>query len=270
MKDSNKKMHPAHYLEDGVRFSVPFNYCPNCKTFIRQVDDQAVLSHLKAASHTDLRNEELLFKMRISFFRYLFNLVKKTIMPVKSWLDFGCSYGHLLEFLKEKGIESYGIEISGEVREHARQKNLTIYSTVDELPAEKKFDVVSLVDSLYYLNDPVALMKKIHESIRQDGLVIIRITNRNWLVKLRRYFAGDDMGLAIGDATLSYSKKSIIMLLDNSGFRILRITSKESGKSMEAGTRLFYHFAAIVRHITFNSINISPGLIIIAQKRDTR
>jgi 2-polyprenyl-3-methyl-5-hydroxy-6-metoxy-1,4-benzoquinol methylase len=258
--------HGTYYLEDGKTFSVPFFYCRNCNSFIRQVDKKSILSHLKAASHTNVENEERFFKMRIEFFKHLFLLTEKYSDSLTSWLDFGCSYGHMLEFLKERGIEGYGIEISEEVRIFAQKKGLIIFKNLDTLPEEKKFDVVSLIDSIYYSNEPVKLIRSIHSRIQQNGLIIIRITNRNWLAKVKNLLFRGELGLALGDATVSYSKKSISCLLESNGFKILKTTNTEKGKSMDFRIRVFYLLTGIIRTLSFGFLNLSPGLIVIAEK----
>jgi 2-polyprenyl-3-methyl-5-hydroxy-6-metoxy-1,4-benzoquinol methylase len=181
-------------------------------------------------------------------------------------LDFGCSYGHLLEYLKGRGVEGYGIEISKEVRVFAQKKGLTIFENLDTLPEEKKFDVVSLIDSIYYSNEPVKLVKSIYPRIKQDGLMVIRITNRNWLAKVKGILFKGELGLTLGDATISYSKKSLCLLLERNGFKILKITNTEKGKSMDLKIRIFYLFTAILHTLSFGLINLSPGVIVIAKK----
>jgi 2-polyprenyl-3-methyl-5-hydroxy-6-metoxy-1,4-benzoquinol methylase len=258
--------HGTYYFEDGKTLPVPFYYCRNCNSFIRQVDEKSVLSHLKAASHTNIKNEERFFNMRIEFFKYLFMLTKKHSESIINWLDFGCSYGHLLEYLKGRDIECCGIEISEEVRVFARKKGLKIFENLDELPEEKKFDVISFIDSFYYSNEPVKLIKYSYSRIRENGLMVLRITNRNWLAKIKKKILRRDLGLALGDATISYSKKSISFLLERNGFKILKITNIEKGKSMNFKIAVFYIMTAVLNTISFGLINLSPGLIVIAKK----
>jgi 2-polyprenyl-3-methyl-5-hydroxy-6-metoxy-1,4-benzoquinol methylase len=259
----------TYYLEDGKPFSVPFYFCRNCNSFIRQVDEKSVVSHLKAASHTNIKNEERFYKMRIEFFINLFFLTEKHSGSLTNWLDFGCSYGHLLEYLTGRDIECSGIEISEEVRDFAQKKGLMVFENLDDLPEEKKFDVISLIDSIYYSNEPVKLIKSIYARIQQNGLIVIRITNRNWLAKVKKFVFRREPGLALGDATISYSKKSISFLLERNGFRILKVSNNEKGKSMDFRIRVFYSLTGIICAISFGFINLSPGFIVIAEKKSS-
>lgn len=116
----------TYYLADGKHYLTTFFYCRNCNSFIREVDNNSIFSHLKAASHTNLKNEERFYRERIKFFKYIYSLTTSHKSSISNWLDFGCSYGHLIEFLKEKNIDSDGIEIS-EVARHYAQKQRTNY-----------------------------------------------------------------------------------------------------------------------------------------------
>lgn len=268
-KETFKFGNGTYYLEDEKHFLIPFFYCRYCNSFIREVDENSIASHLKSASHTNLKNEQRFYKERIGFFEYIYTLANRHTSSISNWLDFGCSYGHLIEFLKEKNIESVGIEISQEVYQYALKKGLTIYSSIEKLPEGKKYDVISLIDSLYYCDKPINIIRGLYDRTKQNGLLILRITNRNWLAKLKKVFLKKEIGLALGDATISYSRKSISCLLENNGFKILKISSSEKGKSMAIKIKIFYILTSILNILSNGLINLSPGLIVIAKKNST-
>jgi 2-polyprenyl-3-methyl-5-hydroxy-6-metoxy-1,4-benzoquinol methylase len=256
----------TYYLEDGRHFPVPFFYCRNCDCFTREVNNDSIFSHLKSASHTNLHNEERFYRQRIRFFKFLFSFLEKQKSPVSNWLDFGCSYGHFIDFLKEKGIDSHGVEISEAVRQFARKKGTTVFESIQHIPENQLYDVISLIDSLYYSPEPVSLMNDLYSKLNQNGMLIIRITNRNWFAKLKKTFFRKDIGLALGDATISYSRKSISCLLEMNGFKVLKMTSIERGKSLALKTKVFYFSTSLLNIFSFGVINLSPGIIILAEK----
>ena len=256
----------TYYIENCQDFLIPFYYCHNCNCFTRDVDDNFIFSHLKSASYTNVKNEKKFYRQRIKFFKYLFSLTKKHTNHISNWLDLGCSYGHLIDFLNLQGVDSDGIEISEEARKFAQNKGLGIFEKIESLPKGKKYDVISLIDSLYYIKEPISLIKKLYDITSSNGLLIIRITNRNWLAKLKKSILGREPGSVLGDATISYSKESIAYLLENNGFKILNITSIEKGKSIAIKTKIFYILTSVLNILSFNIINISPGLVVIAKK----
>jgi hypothetical protein len=122
---------------------------------------------------------------------------------------------------------------------------------------------------LYYSDEPKNLIRGLYDRTNQDGLIILRITNRNWLAKLKKVLLKKEIGLALGDATISYSKKSISCLLENNGFKILKISSIEKGKSMAIKIKIFYVLTSILNILSNGLINLSPGIIVIAKKNST-
>ena len=255
-----------YYLEDNQFFLVPFNYCEDCDCFIRKIDTKQVCSHLKNASYTNINNEKRFFNERINFFKYLHTLAGKNSKSINKWLDFGCSYGHLLEYIKGLSIDCVGVELSKQVREYAQSKNVVVYEKIEKIPKNERFDVISLIDSIYYSASPIELLTELNAMLNPNGILIMRVTNRNWLAKIRKKYLNKEIGLSLGDATISYSNKSISILLKKTGFDILYFTSIEKGKSIAIKTKIFYLLTSILYVLTFRSINISPGIIVIAKK----
>jgi len=220
---------------------------------------------LKSVCYTNIENEEAFYRSRIKYFKYIYSVLSKYSNNVLNWLDFGCSYGHFLEFLHDQKIDCEGVEIAECVRRYAQKKGLIVYKDIKDLP-EKKYDVVSLIDTLYLVNEPVSLIKEIYNITNDNGLLLLRITNRNWLAKIRKRLLKKDLVFCLGDATVSFSKKSISYLLENNGYKILKITSHEKGKVMNLKVKAFYTLSWLLNMVTIGLINISPGLIIIAKK----
>ena len=126
----------TYYLEDGNYFLIPLWYCRSCDCFVRECNDKLIFSHLKAASYTNIENEKQIYNQRINYFKYLYFLVRRQKTNISNWLDFGCSYGHLIEFLIKKRIEGYGIEMNDDLKKYARDKGLIVYEKLDCLPKE--------------------------------------------------------------------------------------------------------------------------------------
>lgn len=251
---------------NGTVLRVPVFYCKSCNTFIKKIDDVALSSYFKNSVWTQTKYEDTTFHSRRNFYDYILKLTKRYNNSILNWIDFGSSYGHFVEFLNERKIRSVGIELSDDAQNYAQQKGLIIFKKIEDLPQEMTFDVVSLIDSLYYSQTPKIELKQIYNKLNVNGIIILRIVNRNWLVKYNKYVLHKPTVTALIDHSIGFSKKSISYLLENGGFQILKTTNIEYGKILSAKIKCFYLFSLVVNFISMGLINFSPGIIIIAKK----
>lgn len=264
-----KKYGTASYYDEGGTFKVGLLYCRVCDIIKREINQKSLVSHYNAASYVDLRNERKFFYQRKEFFNFI--LDKITIefdgRGELKLLDFGCAYGHLMEIADKRGYEVSGVELNKGLVEHVSKKGFKVYGEVDVV--EGKFNVVVLLDSLYCIPQPLDLLKKIQTKLTDDGLICIRIANRNWILKVAKLvFRKKDFGYMLGDATIGYSYKSISKLLDLSGFSISKVIINERGKTnLGLKKRIFYYGTTLLTSISMNSLIITPGIIILARKK---
>ncbi len=257
----------ARYVLNGsVHISAVF-YCQRCDCFIKDIDHEFISSYFQNSVYTNVNYEQVTYSRRIGFNKYILSLTQNNTPPNKQWLDFGCAYGHLIDFLKGRGFDTYGIEISDSARKFCSSKGLRIYRDFDSIPDDLKFSVISFIDSLYYASEPKNLIADATRFLQKDGLLVIRIVNRNWLVKFNKYFRHKQECEALIDHVMGYSKKGIGCLLQNGGFEIINMTFIEKGKLRSLRDNVLYFCFMAVYRLSFHFINLMPGLIIIARKR---
>ena len=96
-------------------------------------------------------------------------------------LDIGCGSGALLEAMQEIcGCQSEGIEPSTAYRSYATDKDLTIYSSLDEWKASSKVcpDLVTMSHVLEHLMDPVAYLSDLRQHVlKPRGYLLIEVPN---------------------------------------------------------------------------------------------
>lgn len=256
----------GRYHNQDINTTVPIYYCNECNSFIKKIDSELITTYFKKSVYTNLINEQESYDHRIDFFNYIYTLTKRHNKHITSWLDYGSSYGHFVEFLNSKEIESCGIEISDEVRYHAIQRGLEIYIRLEDLPQKKMFGVISFIDSLYYSATPKVLLEKVYNLLYDNGLLVLRVVNRNWLTKFDKQFRKKKECTALIDHTIGYSHKSITYLLNNNGFKIIMTTYIERGKYRSQRDKFLCTMATFCYFLSFGLINIMPGIIIIAKK----
>ncbi len=87
-------------------------------------------------------------------------------------LDVGCGTGGLLARLDGR-FEKHGVEIRDSARAIAAGIGLTIWPTLEEVPASLRFDYIIVVDVIEHIRNPARFMKVLIERLRPDGVMII-------------------------------------------------------------------------------------------------
>jgi SAM-dependent methyltransferase len=250
--------------------------CRNCGTYFRPIrfaDTEQIKNHFKIAPYARLSNEGEWRNIREKYFDYLIGLLLeiKTINGQSRILDIGCSFGHLLQKMSKFNADCFGIEIIDSIREFLRRNNpqFRIYESIEKIPEDYKFDIVTMVDILYYLDDPLNYLIEVKRVLKDEGIALIRITNRSWLLDILNAFHFGIKYKHFSDAKYVFSDQSMKLLLEKVGFRILRSFSKERGRRIikSQSNRYLTKLTSLVGPIVSNCIRrpITPGLIYIVQ-----
>jgi len=89
-------------------------------------------------------------------------------------LDVGCNTGELLDFVKEQGCETSGVEFSSSSRDVLRSKGHTAYASMEALTKlEKKFDVITAFDLIEHLYDVPKFITMCTDLLNDGGVLII-------------------------------------------------------------------------------------------------
>jgi 2-polyprenyl-3-methyl-5-hydroxy-6-metoxy-1,4-benzoquinol methylase len=134
------------------------------------------------------------YEENIDLFTRLFT---KTISRIQKYrktgsvLDIGCSSGIILNILKDKGYEVFGIEPNRSAYNLARKKigNVVYHGTLDTYKTKKKYDVIIFSHVLEHVPDPVNEIMTAKKLLSPHGILVIGIPNtRNLIFLLRRKF----------------------------------------------------------------------------------
>jgi SAM-dependent methyltransferase len=90
-------------------------------------------------------------------------------------LDFGCGDGGLVRFLRDGGIKAFGVDrvpVDNDMKEY-------VYTDLDRLP-DMKFDLITAVEVMEHLHDPVGILEKLAPLLAEDGFIYLTtmLTNR--------------------------------------------------------------------------------------------
>lgn len=139
-------------------------------------------------------------------------------MPLTSqtrWLDFGCGNGGLVRHVRETvGCGIWGYE-HGWIRDAAEERGIPFLSDEAFEQAAGTFDVVTAIEVVEHLADPVAELKRIRSLLRPGGLLFL--TTGNAAVQRRRLLKWP---YVVPEIHVSYFEpRTLALALERAGFR---------------------------------------------------
>ena len=104
----------------------------------------------------------------------------------KDVLEVACGAGQGLGYLARKARKVVGGDCTEKLVKAAREhykKRVDIYLLdAHHLPFEdKRFDVVILYEAIYYLKEPEKFIEEAHRVLRDNGVLIICMVNKDWV-----------------------------------------------------------------------------------------
>ena len=128
------------------------------------------------------------------------------------WLDYGSGTGGLVRFLRDRRIEGFGFDVGG-YADRARTRGIQILMPSELAERRGSFDIVSLIEVLEHIPDPVSLLQSVRELLRPGGLLFLTTGNAD---PHRRTFAS--WGYVIPEIHVSYfSPESLARALNRAG-----------------------------------------------------
>ncbi|MCP2520067.1 class I SAM-dependent methyltransferase [Candidatus Aminicenantes bacterium AC-335-K20] len=195
--------------------------CKNCNYIFSSALASANIIHSLYKEIKDPEYDEEAENRSLNFIRIL-SFIEK-LKPEKGKLfDVGAATGILLNLAKKRGWKIDGIEPSKWAVNYALNKyGLRIKEGIFEEAelSENYYDVVTMIDLIEHIPDPVTGVKKAYKILKKNGILCIVTPDvRSFMAKFfgKRWWH-------FRPAHLSYfSRKSLTYLLKNSGFEIVK------------------------------------------------
>lgn len=97
-------------------------------------------------------------------------------------LDIGCSTGVFLDLYKEAGCDTWGVESSGSASVAGEKGHKIIKGFFENVKLPKNyFDLVILNHTLEHMDDPLRVLKEVHDILKRDGIVFVDVPNAGGL-----------------------------------------------------------------------------------------
>lgn len=100
------------------------------------------------------------------------------------WLDVGCGTGTLLEQARARGALVTGFDSSRSATVSCKRKGLPLLSEAELRAAAGKFDIVSAIEVIEHVPDPLDFLQFIASAVRSGGVVFVRTGNWNLVRRL--------------------------------------------------------------------------------------
>ena len=148
--------------------------------------------------------------------------------PSRYLLDVGCGTGEFVAFVQKNGWKAVGVEPSEQAAAVARGRGLEVHnSSIEEVAAHPEckanFGVVSLLNVLEHVPDPVKLLCAVKRLLVPGGLVVIQVPNdfNELQLAAAQQLDREPWWVAIPDHINYFDFPSLGTLLAKNGFQVV-------------------------------------------------
>jgi SAM-dependent methyltransferase len=139
------------------------------------------------------------------------------------WLDIGFGQGALLDVVAKRGWRAYGTEYSDVALRRGAERGFIVSKGSEALDAGS-FDVVSLVELVEHVEEPLGFLKEARRLLRPGGCVYITTPN-GW--SINRWVLGDGWtNFGPPDHLIIFTPPAMRRLLTDAGFETADIRTE--------------------------------------------
>jgi SAM-dependent methyltransferase len=150
-----------------------FSSCKTCKFVFSNpyVPEESIREFYSQLEDREYSEEA---EGRTKNFKTIFKRLKR-LKPGKSLLDVGAASGIFLNLAKQEGFEIEGVEPSTFLAEEAQKRyGISMFKgTIEHYKPGRKFTVITLLDIIEHLVNPVAFITTVDNLLEDNGLIVI-------------------------------------------------------------------------------------------------
>lgn len=201
-------------------------------------------------------------------------------------LDIGGAKGHLASLIKMlcNGVDITISDLSVDACNSLTSKGFkTICCSLAELRKHinRCYDIVLLIDVLYYEPNLKEALKSIQKSVDDKGVIIIRIPNKLWLIRSvllikrsiyskQKLEMSDNVKFVNSEHIYFFSRKYLTNRFKNQGFNKINFYPAKplhpKGKIKKTSVIIFFMIANCIYYMSFRKLIITPSQLVIVSK----
>jgi len=203
----------------------------------------------------------------------------KQLVAGGNLLDIGCGTGVFFDYFPLDSWQLFGVDTAAlGVQQSRKNPGARVFqgSLAEAQFPSHFFDVVTVLDTLYYTPHPRAELREVRRILKEDGLLAVEIPGLTytflrakgplcWLLDGR-----PSPGLANSQHLYHFSPATIRRLLESAGFRLVRMIPEQASLAGGSARRLLngLHFrvAQAVHRGTCGRISIAGKELYLASK----
>ena len=148
-------------------------------------------------------------------------------------LDVGCAAGFCMAALRERGFETYGVEVSEAIGAHARDQlgfgDAVHLGTLETVPhPDHTFDLITMWDVVEHVPDPRALLRKARALLAPGGRLVLETQDID--SRFARLLGPRWHHYKHAEHIYHFTPATVRDLLAATGFRAERLTHRYGGK----------------------------------------
>lgn len=158
-------------------------------------------------------------------------------------LDIGCATGVFLDVMRERGWQTFGLEISDFAATIAQKKGFSVTREKLEkskLPSES-FDLITMWDVIEHVADPLRTLQTCNRLLKPKGCLVLTTPDASSL--LARITGNYWMGFRpVGEHVYFFGRETLKQYLEKCGFEVVQSTAVGKHLPFERLlTRLIYY-----------------------------
>lgn len=158
-----------------------------------------------------------------------FFVYEQGLPPKKRALDIGCAAGYFVNFLKERGWRSEGVDVSQDCVAFARGSGLEVRAgDYRAMEFRDKFHLITLWATIEHLHHPDKILEKVRGDLAEGGRLYIS-TCRSGGVNFKGLFGPRWRFYNFPEHLFYFSRRNLGLLLEREGFAVERCATYGSG-----------------------------------------